>query len=153
MGIDEIVNRANTDGWIAHHRALYLVDGEAAHVWDSTEVGGPGPVPTLLLTTVGRRSGNVSVMPLIYGRFGDAYVVIASKGGADRHPGWYHNLRARPIVTVQVANRVFDADARDLGREERAAAWKEMRAIYPPYDEYQARTTREIPVVALTPVA
>lgn len=153
MSIDEIVKRANTDGWIAHHRARYLVDGEAAHIWDSTEVGGPGPVPTLLLTTVGRRSGNVSTMPLIYGRVADDYVVIASKGGADRHPGWYHNLRAQATVTVQVANRVFDAEAFVLTGEQRTAAWDEMRTIYPPYDDYQARTAREIPVVALTPTA
>jgi deazaflavin-dependent oxidoreductase (nitroreductase family) len=152
MGINEIVNQANVDGWIARHRAHYLEDGAAAHLWDSAEVGGPGPVPTLLLTTVGRRSGNTSIMPLIYGEFDGTFVVIASKGGTDHHPGWFHNLLEQETVGVQVADRVFEATARVATGEERAQIWSRMRTIYPPYDDYQKRTTREIPVVVLTPV-
>jgi deazaflavin-dependent oxidoreductase (nitroreductase family) len=157
MGINEIVNQANVDGWIAEHRDLYREDGQAGHMWNSAEVGGPGPVPTLLLTTVGARTGRTSVMPLIYGHFDEAdradeYVVIASKGGSEHHPGWYHNLLASETVTVQVADDVFEATGRTLTGDERLETWARMREIYPPYDEYQARTDREIPVVVLTRV-
>lgn len=151
MGINEIINQANVDGWVANHRAQYLDDPASAHLWDSAEVGGPGPVPTLLLTTVGRKSGKVSAMPLIYGEFDGQYVVIASKGGTDRHPGWYHNLRAQDVVQVQVAEDRFDATHRVASAAERSDLWSRMRQIYPPYDDYQARTEREIPVVVLTP--
>jgi F420H(2)-dependent quinone reductase len=149
MGINEIINRANADGWIATHRAQYLNDPETAHMWDSAEVGGPGPVPTLLLTTVGRKTGNTSVMPLIYGAFDDEYVVIASKGGTNHHPGWFHNLCAQDTITVQVASDRFEASKRTLEGAEREEIWAKMSQIYPPYDDYQARTEREIPVIAL----
>ncbi len=90
-------------------------------------------------------------MPLVYGHFDGDYVVIASKGGTLRHPGWFHNLVANPDVTVQVADEVFEAEARVASDEERSDLWSRMREIYPPYDDYQARTPREIPVVVLTP--
>jgi proline iminopeptidase len=139
-------------GWIAKHLGRYLeTDGAEGHIWDSSAVGGPGPVPTLLLTTTGRRSGEPQVMPLIYGKTAQAYVVVASKGGAPTHPAWYLNLVAQPQVGVQVATERFGATARTATGEERAGLWKEMSAIYPPYDEYQQKTEREIPVVVLEP--
>ena len=138
---------------ITEHKRRYLEsDGAEGHLWDSTPAGGPGPVPTLLLTTTGRKSGEERVQPLIYGEHGDAVVVIASKGGAPSHPAWYLNLRAHPEVGVQVARRKFRARARDASGEERAALWKQLTGIYPPYDDYQARTEREIPVVVLDPI-
>lgn len=135
--------------WIDEHRELYLRDGHAGHMWDSTDVGGPGPVPTLLLTTTGRKSGEKRIMPLIYGKTEGGYVVIASKGGAPQHPDWYFNLESDKNVEVQVINDKFSAVAQDLQGAERQAAWDLMAKIYPPYNDYQKKTDREIPVVLL----
>ena len=140
--------------WIADHLQRYLdTDGADGHLWDSAPVGGPGPIPTLLLTTTGRRSGKPIVMPLIYGEAGGNYVVVASKGGAPKHPGWYLNLAAHPDVDVQILAKRFRATARTASGAERAELWKQMAAIYPPYNDYQAKTDREIPVVVLEPAA
>jgi deazaflavin-dependent oxidoreductase (nitroreductase family) len=109
-------------------------------------------VPTLLLTTTGRKSGKPRVMPLIYGKTPTGYAIIASKGGHPSHPVWYLNLLAQPKVRVQVAKDKFEAKARVTSGAERAAIWKQMAAIYAPYDDYQKRTKREIPVVVLEPV-
>ena len=102
--VDPVIE-ASERGWIAEHRSQYLKDGEAAHLWDSTVAGGPGPVPTLLLFTTGRKSGKDSIMPLIYGKVDDGYAIIASKGGTPTHPGWFHNLRAQG--TVKISARRF----------------------------------------------
>jgi deazaflavin-dependent oxidoreductase (nitroreductase family) len=140
----------NLPKWIADHMQRYLeTDGADGHMWDSAPVGGPGPIPTLLLTTTGRRSGKSLVMPLIYGEANGAYVVIASKGGAPKHPAWYLNLAANTEVEVQVIADRFRAQARTATGDERTNLWKKMREIYPPYDEYQGKTDREIPVVVL----
>ena len=140
--------------WIADHLQRYLdTDGADGHIWDSAPVGGPGPIPTLLLTTTGRRSGKTIVMPLIYGEAGGNYVVVASKGGAPTHPGWYLNLSAHSNVEVQILAKRFRATARTASGAERAALWQQMAAIYPPYNDYQAKTDREIPVVVLEPAA
>ena len=140
----------NLPKWIADHMQRYLkTDGADGHMWDSAPVGGPGPIPTLLLTTTGRRSGKSLVMPLIYGEANGAYVVIASKGGAPKHPAWYLNLAANTEVEVQVIADRFRAKARTTTGDERTNLWKKMREIYPPYDEYQGKTDREIPVVVL----
>ena len=140
--------------WIADHLQRYLdTDGADGHMWDSAPVGGPGPIPTLLLTTTGRRSGKPIVMPLIYGEAGGTYVVVASKGGAPTHPGWYLNLSAHPNVEVQILAKRFRATARTASGAERAELWQQMAAIYPPYNDYQAKTDREIPVVVLEPAA
>jgi F420H(2)-dependent quinone reductase len=147
------VIEASTTGWIAKHRKLYQKDGEAGHLWDSSSAGGPGPLPTLLLTTTGRKSGKESIMPLLYGRVDGRYAVIASKGGAPKHPGWYHNLKAQGEVTVQIANDVFRANVRTAEGDERASIWKQMADMYPPFADYQVKAgDREIPVVILEPV-
>ena len=143
---------ASTTGWIASHREKYLKDGEAGHLWDSTFAGGPGPLPTLLLTTIGCKSGQESIMPLLYGEVDGGYAIIASKGGAPKHPGWYHNLLAQPQVKVQVRNDVFQATHRVATGAERKKIWDQMAAMYPPYTDYQAKTGREIPVIVLEPV-
>ena len=140
----------NLPQWIGEHLRRYVEsDGADGHLWDTTSVGGPGPVPTLLLTTIGRRSGQPITMPLIYGEADGKYVVVASKGGAPTHPGWYFNLVAQPAVEVQVLADRFRAKARTATGEERAHLWQTMAAIYPPYNTYQAKTQREIPVVVL----
>jgi deazaflavin-dependent oxidoreductase (nitroreductase family) len=109
-------------------------------------------VPTLLLTTVGRKTGKVLTMPLIFGRSGPDHVVVASKGGAPTHPAWYLNLQANPEVQVQVKAEKFKARAYTAGAEERAALWAKMVEIYGPYAKYQTKTDRQIPVVVLKPV-
>ena len=143
---------ASTSGWIAKHRALYQRDGAAGHLWDSSAAGGPGPLPTLLLGTHGRKSGKDSVMPLLYGKVPSGYAIIASKGGDPKHPGWYHNLRDADSVTVQVANDKFKARPRIATGTERKGIWDQMAAMYPPFTAYQAKTAREIPVVVLEPL-
>jgi len=136
--------------WISDHIRRYLAtDGADGHLWNSSERGGPGPVPTLLLTTTGRKSGKPQLLPLIYGKTPTGYAVVASKGGAPEHPAWYRNLVAQPEVDVQVAADKFAARARTAAGAERAALWKQMAAIFPPYDAYQRSTEREIPVVVL----
>jgi deazaflavin-dependent oxidoreductase (nitroreductase family) len=139
--------------WIAEHIALYRKDPEKAHLWDSTPVGGPGPLPTLLLTTKGRKSGAPRALPLIYGEAGGSYVVIASKGGMPEHPLWFRNLEAQPLCDVQVASKKLKARARVAEGAERERLWQQMAKLYPPYDDYQKRATgRRIPVVVLDPV-
>lgn len=141
---------ANLPKWIGDHLQRYVEsNGADGHMWDSAPVGGPGPIPTLILTTTGRRSGQPISMPLIYGEENGKYVVVASKGGAPAHPGWYLNLAAHPTVEVQVLADKFRATARTATGEERARLWQTMAAIYPPYNDYQAKTQREIPVIVL----
>ena len=139
--------------WIAEHIRLYRTDPEKARLWDSTPLGGPGLLPTLLLTTTGRKSGEPRALPLIYGEAGDAYVVVASKGGLPEHPLWFRNLEAQPECEVQVGRKRLRARARVAEGEERERLWARMAKLYPPYDEYQRRAAgRVIPVVVLEPI-
>ncbi|NRA01560.1 MAG: nitroreductase family deazaflavin-dependent oxidoreductase [Myxococcales bacterium] len=136
--------------WIRDHVRRYREsDGADGHMWDATLGGGQGLVPTLLLTTTGRRSGNTLTLPLIYGETEGGYLVIASKGGFPTHPAWYHNLVANPGVELQVVADRFKARAGTAEGAERTRLWDQMVALYAPYSEYQARTEREIPVVVL----
>ena len=146
-------NRSENElpGWISEHIELYMEDPEKGHMWDSTFVGGPGMLPTLLLSTRGRKSGATRVMPLIYGLSNGNYIVVASKGGAPSHPAWYLNLLDQPACEIQVAQNHWRVLARTAEGAEREALWKKMAEIYPPYNDYQAATEREIPVVVLQP--
>ena len=138
--------------WIVDHIRLYKTDPEKAHFWDSSLGGGEGLIATLLLTTTGRKSGRDIPTPLIYGPYGSAYVVIASKGGAPDHPDWYKNLVANPACRIQVGKQAYVAKARTATGEERSKLWSQLQKIYPPYDDYQRATKgREIPVVVLEP--
>ncbi len=135
-----------TSEWARDHVHRYVAtDGANGHEWK------PG-VFTLLLTTAGRRTGQARRTPLIYGRDGGNYLVVASKGGHPTPPDWYTNLRADPHVRVQVGEEVFDATARDADPAEQARLWPAMAEIWPDYDNYQKRTDRQIPIVVLTPV-
>jgi deazaflavin-dependent oxidoreductase (nitroreductase family) len=137
--------------WIQDHVSRYLAtNGEDGYLWDASIGGAKGMVPTLLLTTTGRKSGRELTLPLIFGRSGADYVVIASKGGAPNHPAWYLNLDANPDVQVQVKADRFPAHARTASGAERERLWKTMVQIYAPYDDYQKKTQRQIPVVVLT---
>jgi deazaflavin-dependent oxidoreductase (nitroreductase family) len=124
-----------------HTRKYKETDGEVGHDWQGTQ--------TLLLTTKGRKSGQPRELPLIYGTHGDAYLIVASKGGADEPPAWYLNLKADPQVEVQVKGDRFTANARDATPEEKAELWPTMVAEWPAYDDYQKKTDREIPIVIL----
>jgi deazaflavin-dependent oxidoreductase (nitroreductase family) len=128
--------------WVADHTRRYVAS-------DGAEGGDWKGAPCLVLTTRGRRSGRLRRNALIYGRDGDDYVVVASKGGADVHPQWYGNLVESPIVTVQVGSDVFTAQAATVTPDEKARLWPTMTAVWPDYDRYQARTDRDIPVVLL----
>lgn len=140
--------------WIKQHIELYRTDPEKARLWDSAPLGGPGVLPTLLLTTTGRKSGEPRSLPLIYGEAGGSYVVIASKGGMPSHPVWFLNLEANPDCELMVGARHVRARARVAEGEERERLWKQLAEIYPPYDAYQERAgDRVIPVVVLDPVA
>lgn len=137
--------------WIKDHVTRYLAtNGEDGYLWDASVGGSKGMVPTLLLTTTGRKSGRELTLPLIFGRSGTDYVVVASKGGAPNHPAWYLNLDADPVVQVQVKADKFAARARTASEPERATLWKKMVQIYAPYEDYQKKTQRQIPVVVLT---
>jgi deazaflavin-dependent oxidoreductase (nitroreductase family) len=139
--------------WIKNHLARYIAtDGADGYLWDASLGGGKGLVPTLLLTTTGRKSGNALTLPLIFGHSGPNYVVVASKGGAPTHPSWYLNLQANPEVRVQVKGEKFTARAHTAQAQERAALWPKMVEIYGPYEQYQTKTDRQIPVVVLTPI-
>lgn len=103
--------------------------------------------PVLLLTTTGRRSGKPRTTPLLYIDDGNRKVVVASYGGADHHPAWYQNLLAHPEVTVQTGPSVQQMRADVADPEERARLWAPLVAMYPTYDDYQAKTERQLPVV------
>ncbi len=125
-----------------HVRRYVETDGEVGYVWREG-------APILILTFAGRKTGKEYSTPLIFGRDGDRYVIVASQGGRPEHPNWYLNLAANPEVRVQVKGDVFRACARTAEGEERERLWRLMNEIWPHYDEYQTRTERVIPVVVL----
>jgi deazaflavin-dependent oxidoreductase (nitroreductase family) len=118
--------------------------GKEGHDWNGSQ--------TLILTTTGRKSGEPRDNPLIYGRSGESYLVVASKGGAPDPPTWYLNLEANPETEIQVWDKRIKTRARTATPEEKPAMWKEMTSHWPDYDEYQKKTDREIAVVVLEPV-
>jgi proline iminopeptidase len=125
-----------------HVRRYRETDGEEGHIWREGST-------ILLLTTTGRNTGKQSTTPLIYGLDGENPVIVASKGGAPEHPGWYRNLSKNPEVEVQILGDRFHARARDAEGDERERLWRRLNEIWPHYDEYQTKTDREIPVVVL----
>ena len=135
--------------WIQQHIDLYRTDPENAHYFQPP--GAEAPMPALLLTTTGRKSGEKREVPLIYGRKGNRFVIVASLGGAPDHPIWYKNLRANPEAEIQVAKDHLHVRARVAEGDERADLWEMMVAILPQYRDYAAATDgiREIPVVVL----
>ncbi|CAM5339419.1 nitroreductase [Streptomyces avidinii] len=133
-------------GWTLDHVKLYVGSGGTeGQFWNNTQ--------TLLLTTVGRKSGKPVRTPLIYGEDDGRYLIVASKGGDPAHPLWYRNLSEHPEVRVQVGPKIVQGIARTATSEERAAFWPQMVKHWPSYDEYQTKTDREIPIVVIDPVA
>ncbi|MCW5893001.1 MAG: nitroreductase family deazaflavin-dependent oxidoreductase [bacterium] len=125
-----------------HVRQYEATGGKVGHDWNGTSI--------LILHTRGRRTGARHKNPLIYGRDGDAFVIVASKGGAPEHPGWYKNLLAHPEVEIQVRDQVIPVTARTATPAEKQRVWPTMTKEWPDYDGYQRRTARDIPVVLLT---
>lgn len=107
--------------------------------------------PVALLTTIGRKSGEPRVAPLLYLREGDRIVLVASQGGSDKHPLWYLNLKANPKVKVQIKDEVLELTARDATEAEREEYWPKLTAIYKAFDDYKSWTDRVIPVVICDP--
>ncbi|HMJ10220.1 MAG TPA: nitroreductase family deazaflavin-dependent oxidoreductase [Polyangiaceae bacterium] len=126
-----------------HVRQYEATAGKVGHDWNDAQV--------LILHTTGRKSGMTRKLPLIYGRSGDDYLIVASKGGAPAHPAWYLNLVANPEVTIQVWGDLMRVTARTASAEEKAQLWPTMTAQWPDYDKYQRQTERDIPLVILTP--
>lgn len=128
---------------VEHTRRYQETDGEVGYIWNG--------VPTLLLTTTGRKTGQRRTTPLIFARDGEDYLIVASLGGAPKHPQWYLNLQADPKATIQVRAEHIDVIARTANAEEKPRLWGVVTGVWPNYDVYQSRTDRSIPVVVLTP--
>jgi deazaflavin-dependent oxidoreductase (nitroreductase family) len=133
---------AETQAIIDDHLARYLSSGGS----DGHFIDG---LPTLLLTSIGRRSGLPRTTPLIYGQDGEDFLVVGSLGGSPTAPQWYLNIAANPAVEVQVATERFSALARTADDLEKPRLWRIVTAVYPEYDVYQRRTERQLPVVVL----
>jgi deazaflavin-dependent oxidoreductase (nitroreductase family) len=128
-----------------HVRRYRETAGEVGYLWNGATA--------LLLTTKGRKSGEDRTIPIIFTKVGEAYVLIASRGGSPTHPAWYLNLVHDPRVKLQVRTEKFDAIARTAESPERERVWAEAVKQWPNYDVYQSRTSRRIPVVVLERVS
>jgi deazaflavin-dependent oxidoreductase (nitroreductase family) len=134
-----------------------MADWNAATIQEFHSKAGKGIGPfgdqLMLLTTVGARSGGEHITPVMYHRDGERYVVIASKGGAPDHPGWYYNLKANPVARAEVGaetgTETFEVRAREAEGDERDRIYAERVAIAPGFGEYERQTSRKIPVMIL----
>ncbi|MEV0360581.1 nitroreductase family deazaflavin-dependent oxidoreductase [Nocardia sp. NPDC050697] len=108
-------------------------------------------VPVILLTTRGAKTGKLRKTPLMRVEHGGEYAVVASLGGAPKHPVWYFNIKADPHVELRDGTETKDYTAREVTGEEKAAWWERAVAVWPDYADYQTKTTREIPVFVLSP--
>jgi len=142
----------NEEGYTAHDISLLgdehirryrETDGEVGYLWNGATA--------LLLTTTGRKTGQPRTQPLIFASDGDDYLVVASMGGAPKHPSWYLNLVDNPDAEVQVKGDVIPVRAHTATDEEKPRLWKIVTEQWPNYDVYQTRTDRQIPVVVLSP--
>lgn len=127
-----------------HVRRYQETDGQVGYIWNG--------VPILLLTTTGRNSGLPRTTPLIHGRDGDDYLVVASMGGAPQHPNWYRNLLKNRRAEIQVLDQHIPVSARTANDDEKPRLWKIVTDLWPNYDVYQSRTDRVIPIVVLSPI-
>ncbi len=116
-------------------------------------IGGKmGKVPVLLLTTTGRKTGKQRTLPVVYIKDDSAYVITASAGGADKHPGWFFNIRSNPQATIQVKDAHIKVKAEVAGQEKKSELWARLVEVAPNFAGYEKRTSREIPMVILHPV-
>jgi F420H(2)-dependent quinone reductase len=135
----------STSDWARQQAELYEQSGGT----DGTTLRG---MPVIVLTSVGAKSGKLRKTALMRVEHDGEYAVVASLGGAPQHPVWYHNLKAQPHVELQDGPVKQDYVAREVTGDEKAQWWERAVAAYPPYADYQAKTTREIPVFVLTPL-
>lgn len=143
------VERQKLD-WMKWHIETYIRSGGAeGHILDLRDVGAFNFCPTLLLKTIGRKSGKSRVSPLMYGITGGEVITIASKGGADVHPAWYLNLQGKDEVEFQIATQAFRASLREPQGTEREELWDFIIKVFPPYGEYRKIAKREIPLLAM----
>ena len=131
-------------GMTGTHAAIYRASGGkvAGRMFNS---------PVLLLITTGRKTGKERTSPLLYLEDGENLVVVGSVGGAPKHPAWYWNLKANPEARVQIQDRTLRVRAEEAEGEEKRRLWRRVVEMYPPYEDYQRRTEREIPVFVLRP--
>jgi F420H(2)-dependent quinone reductase len=137
--------------WPVLHRLMGA--HTAIYRWSGGRIGHrlPGLPQMLLLDHVGAKSGTKRTSPLVYALDGDDVILIASKGGHPRNPAWFHNLKANPDTEVQIGSERRRVHAREARPEERPRLWGKAVDVYSPYDDYQARTEREIPLLVLEP--
>jgi deazaflavin-dependent oxidoreductase (nitroreductase family) len=135
----------STSDWARENAEKYMESGGT----EGTELQGK---PVILLTTIGAKSGKIRKTPLMRVEHNGEYAVVASLGGAPKHPVWYHNVKKNPRVELQDGSTTGDYDAREVSGDEKAAWWERAVEAWPDYAEYQKKTDREIPVFVLTPV-
>jgi deazaflavin-dependent oxidoreductase (nitroreductase family) len=126
-----------------HVRQYEATNGQTGHEWNGTQI--------LILRTKGRKSGELRKAPLIYGRDGKDFLVVASKGGAPEDPGWYKNLESHSDIEIQVKADVLPVRARTASAADKKRLWPVMVKEWPDYDKYQQSTSRDIPLVILSP--
>ncbi|HEX4888996.1 MAG TPA: nitroreductase family deazaflavin-dependent oxidoreductase [Alphaproteobacteria bacterium] len=145
--VDDLDTSKQPKWVIAHLRAYLESGGKQGHLFDAG--AGNNPLPTLLLTTRGRKSGKKRMSPLVYGVFEGNHIIVGSKGGAETHTGWYFNLLDHPEAEIQVGTARYKVRARIASGPERARIWAHMLTVFPTYGDYQKKTDREIPVFVL----
>ena len=134
----------STSDWARENAEQYMASGGK----EGTELKGR---PVILLTTVGAKTGKIRKTPLMRVEHDGEYAVVASLGGAPKHPVWYHNIVAHPQVELQDGAETKEYDAREVSGDEKAVWWERAVATWPDYADYQAKTDRQIPVFVLTP--
>lgn len=134
----------STSDWARENAEQYMASGGK----EGTELKGR---PVILLTTVGAKTGKIRKTPLMRVEHDGEYAVVASLGGAPKHPVWYHNIVAHPRVELQDGAETKEYDAREVSGDEKAVWWERAVATWPDYADYQAKTDRQIPVFVLTP--
>lgn len=135
----------STSDWARENAELYMASGGT----QGTELKGR---PVILLTTVGAKTGKLRKTPLMRVEHGGDYAIVASLGGAPKHPVWYYNVTKNPDVELQDGTRTGDYRAREVFGEEKAIWWRRAVEVWPDYEDYQRKTDREIPVFVLTPL-
>jgi F420H(2)-dependent quinone reductase len=135
----------STSDWARENAEKYIASGGT----DGTELQGK---PVILLTTIGVKTGKIRKTPLMRVEHGGEYAIVASLGGAPKHPVWYHNVKAHPRVELQDGPETRDYEAREVFGDEKAAWWERAVAAWPDYANYQTKTDRQIPVFVLTPI-
>lgn len=150
------IRNARRDFMTEHREAYLRSGGTEGHIVDITAVGGHAFTTHCLIKYTGRKSGKTFITPLIYGDIGGEVVIVASKGGADSHPGWYLNILDAKEIEFQIATQAFRATWREPQGAERDKVWNFMVDVFPSYANYQVSTSRQIPLVmmkAIEPIA